>query len=282
MINYITLADKSIAARRYRMDMIGEYIGNYKVTKFPIKADVYVMTKPYITHELLLETYRLRAKTLDYVFDISDDLFNRDVSGYIKDLVKMARVVTVPTEAMRNLVIEQTGVDAVVIPDHYEFEEKPIKDITEKKFLWYGHESNLKYLKGFKHQIEIVTHDNEYVRSFIKDLKCTFTKYSKENLQKAFDRNNIVYIPSDDSRKNSVKSENRVVEAVRQGLSVVAYPLPSYEKFNISSDIEDVKQTTPELQKYVRDNFDISVIGEKWKQLFKSLSGSTLDAVEGF
>jgi len=278
-INYITLASKELAARRYRMEMPGEYIGDYIVTNFPCIADVYVMGKAYTKDELLLQTYLARAKKLSFVFDLCDDIFDREEHDYYRKMIMLAEKVVVPTEAMREVVIKETGIYPTVIPDPYAFDEKPIKDISEPKYLWFGHPTNLKYLEQVKHmKLEVVTTDSPETRDFLKDYNCTLTEWSAENLQEAFDRNNVVLIPSDDSRKNSVKSNNRVIESIRQGMSVIAHPIPSYKEFDISFDFDKIKKTTPELQKQVRDNYNISVIGEKWK---KTLS-STLDVAEGF
>lgn len=268
-VNYITLAERAIAARRYRMELPGKYIGDYVVSNFPVKADIHVMSKPYIKDELLLDTYLTRARTLDFIFDLCDPHF----TDYVKEMISMAISVTVPTKRMAELVKENTGVDAVVISDPYEFPESSIKDISDKKVMWFGHPTNLKFL-DVDYPVEVVTMPGVELKK-----NYTFTEWSMENMQKAFDRNNVVIIPS----KNDFKSPNRAVEAIRQGLSVVAtndYGLDI--TVNQDMNLDNVKQTTPELQKYVRDNFNISVIGEKWKQLFEKVLSSTSDAVVGF
>lgn len=273
-LNYITLASSTVASRRLRMELIGKYIGDYEITEFPVPADVYVFTKPYIKNPLLLDSYLLRAKKLDFIFDISDPRF----SDYVKEMIGMAKAVTVPTSKMAELVKQETGVDAVVISDTYEYKESEIKDISDPKVMWFGHHSNLKYV-NVDYPIEIVT-TKDVVEKPNKNY--TMTPWSLDNMKKAFDRNNIVIIPTE----FQWKSPNRVVESIRQGMTVVASPIDAYKEFdiNFSTDmsINNLKQTTPELQKYVRDNFNIQVIGEKWKQLFNRVSGSTLDAAEGF
>lgn len=273
-VNYVTLAEDSMASRRYRMELIGKYLGDYVVTEFPVKADIHVLTKPFITNPLLLDTYLTRARTLDFVFDISDPRF----TDYVKEMIGMAVAVTVPTVKMAELVKEETGVIATVIQDTYEFEERPIKDISEPKVMWFGHHSNLKYL-NVRYPVEVIT--TEGVLDKV-DKNYTIIPWSINNMLEAFDRNNIVVIPTE----YDWKSPNRVIESIRQGMTVVASPIDSYKEFdiNFSKDmgLDNLKQTTPELQKYVSDNFNIQVIGEKWKQLFEKVSSSTLDAVEGF
>ena len=273
-INYITLATKNIAGRRYRMERIGEYIGDYVISQFPAPADIHVMTKPFTKNELILESYLDRAKTLNFIFDISDPRF----SDYTKKMMEMALAVTVPTKVMAELVKECSGIEAIIIPDTYEFDEKPIKDISEPKVMWFGHYSNLKYL-DVDYPVDVLTTvlDKKTIKS-----NYTIIPWSIENMKSAFDRNNVVVIPSE----CEWKSPNRVIESIRQGLSVVASPIDSYKEFDITfndnMNLDNIKQTTPELQKYVRDNFNISVIGDKWKQLFDRVSSSTLDVAAGF
>ena len=277
-VNYITFCDERMPAYRYRMEMPGKYIGDYEITIYPVDADIHVYSKPYHDDPYILANMIETASRSPFVFDLCDDLFWRtsNVTVYIRQMMEMAEVVTTSTEAMRELIFDQTGIDSVVISDPYEFDEKPIKDISEPKYLWFGTATNLVTLKGFNEPIEIVCQMSESVKKILDSLECdyTFTEWSLESMKAAFDRNNIAYIPSDDSRKRSVKSPNRVVESIRQGLSVITDPVPSYLQFSEWISFDKPKQLVPEAQQYVRENFDISIIGEQWKNLFGSISGA--------
>jgi hypothetical protein len=293
-VNYVTLSDERMPAYRYRMAIPGRYIGDYEIGRVPIEADIHVFSKPYHTDSVLLEAYKRMASGLDYVFDICDDVFERggEVPEYTRWMIRNAKAVTASTEEMAEIVSRETSIKATVISDPCEFTQKPIKDISSPKVMWFGTGTNLGMLKGLIiPNLEIVCSDNNYVRRFLSKIPYDFkfTEWSLENLEDAFDRNNIVIIPADESRKRSVKSPNRVFESIRNGLSVVASPLPSYKQFDeyitldtdIQRGLKNVKQLTPEAQEYVHDNFDISVIGEQWKQLFKkTISSSTLDVVQ--
>jgi len=288
-INYVTLADERLPAYRYRMKMIGEYLGDYEITKVPVEADIYVFSKPYHENEDLLSGYLNIARRKKFVFDLCDDVFVRGgpVPEYTRRMVNIAQAVTVPTWKMADRVKEETGIDAVVISDPCEFPERPIKDISDPKIMWFGTSTNLITLNfmEFPYSVEVVTVDRPDIREWLNALpyETRFTEWSHKNMEEAFERNNIVIIPSTLSKKRQVKSVNRVAESIRSGLSVVAAPLPSYLQFDkyISMDwdiregLKNIKQTTPEAQKYVSDNFDISVIGEKWKKLFSKLNSTS-------
>lgn len=282
-LNYVTLADERLPAYRYRMKLPGEYLGNYEITPYPVEADLHFLSKPYHSRKDILTLMLKKASKLRFVLDICDDIFERDsaVPEYMVKLSKFAAVVTVPTDEMGKRVKEETGIDAEIISDPCEFPQKEIKDISEPKVMWFGTHSNLVTLKNayIECPLEILCSRCGYKAA--KELGATFTEWSMENMSLAFERNNIVVVPSV-GKKRQVKSPNRVSESIRSGLSVVAAPIPSYQQFDISLNwdmnegLKNIKKTTPELQKYVNDNFDISVIGEKWKNLF----GSILD-VEG-
>lgn len=202
-------------------------------------------------------------------------------------MIGLAQAVTVPTQAMYERVLAETDVKATIISDPVEFPEGEIKDISEPKVMWFGMHTNLITInfKDFPYPLEVVTLDRDDIRQFLetRPFEITFTEWSLENLKDAFDRNNICIVPSTRELKRQCKSPNRVAEAIRSGLSVVASPLPSYQQFDITLEwdvregLKDIKKTTPELQKYVRDNFDIAVIGEQWNKLFtRVLSQSDL------
>jgi len=260
--------------------MPGEYLGDYEITGLPVEADIHIYSKPYHQNEMLLSMHLQLAAERTIVLDICDDIFIRKgpVPSYMRQLASMAKAVVVPTELMRERVKEETGREAVIISDPCEFPEKPIKDISEPKVMWFGTFPNLFTLKdvNLEYPLEVVSARRAYRPC--QEIGAKFTEWSMDNMKDAFDRNNIVIIPSVNERR-LVKSSNRVIESIRSGLSVAAAPIPSYQQFDITLDwdmnrgIKNIKKTTPELQKYVRDNFDISVVGEQWRTLFDSISG---------
>lgn len=279
-LNYVTLSDNTMPAYRYRMYIPGEYLGDYAITDSPVDADIHIYSKPYHQNEMLLSQHLQLAAGRTIVLDICDDIFTRKgpVPSYMRQLASMAEAVVVPTELMKERVKQETGRDAVIISDPCEFPEKPIKDISEPKVMWFGTFTNLFTLKDvdLEYPLEVVSARRAY--KACQEIGAKFTEWSLDNMKDAFERNNIVIIPSVNERR-LVKSPNRVFESIRSGLSVVAAPIPSYQQFDITLDwdmnrgIKNIKKTTPELQKYVRDNFDISVIGEQWRTLFDSILG---------
>ena len=292
LVNYITACKETMPAYRYRMRIPGQQMDGYYISKYPVSADIHMFSKPYISDPVTLMALMNMADGFDYVFDLCDDIFRRQYVGdYLRHMIANAKCVTTSSEGMKDIIFEETGIEATVISDPTEFEEKPIKDISNPSVMWFGSATNFDILKHVKcpYPVEIVCEDSEAIRINRSLLKFdhTFTEWSLENMEKAFKRNNIAIIPTfNDKNENHnyvTKSPNRVFEAIRNGLSVVAAPIPEYQKFgdfitldwDMENGLKNIRQITPEAQKYVRDNHSPEVIGNQWKQLFKSLLGST-------
>lgn len=269
-------------AYRYRMQDIGEYLeDDYVITNSPVEADIHVFSKPYHNDWQILKTMLTYASACkNVVFDLCDDLFWREmfVVDYTKDMIRNAKVVTTSCESMKELIKEQTGVDAVVIEDFTYFPKKEIKDISEPKLMWFGTKTNLSQLLRVRtdYPIEVVCQSGSDSRNIMKRMLFdhTFTEWSLESMEEAFYRNNIVILPCGKDRRNLAKGHNRVSESIKSGLSVVASPIPSYQEFSdqieLTEDFENMKFKQLKDQSCI-DRFDIKVIGEKWKNLFNQL-----------
>ncbi len=290
LVNYITACKETMPAYRYRMRIPGQQMDAYGISHYPVTADIHVLSKPYISDPLTLMSLMNMVEGLDYVFDLCDDIFRREyVGNYIRHMISNAKAVTCSTDGMKDIILEETGVEATVISDPTEFEEQPIKDISNPSVMWFGSATNFDILKyvNCPYPIEVVSDVSVKDRLKTVSFDWTFTEWSLENMRKAFKRNNVVIVPTfNDKNVNhnyTTKSPNRVFEAIRNGLSVVAAPIPEYQKFgdfitldwDMENGLKNIRQITPEAQKYVRENHSPEVIGNQWKQLFRSLLGST-------
>lgn len=295
-LNYVTFCDERMPAYRYRMSIPGEYLKNngwgVEITQRAIDADIHFYSKPYHDDTYLLASVAKEASSRRFIFDICDDVFWRDnsVPDYTRMMANLAEIVTVPTVDMGEVVKRETGCDSFVIPDPCEFKRKPIKDISNPRVMWFGTYTNMKALKdvSLDYPLEVVCSRESYKAAMHIPSDVTFTEWSLENMEKAFERNNIVIIPVEKKESKNVKSPNRVVEAIRNGLSVVAGDIPSYHQFGIRIDsdmnegISNIVKTTESMQDYVDDNFDISVVGEQWlNQLNSTLDVAVASWTDG-
>lgn len=197
-------------------------------------------------------------------FDVCDDHFNSKMGAHYKHGCLLADLVTCNSIEMARVIKDQTGKDAVVIPDPYEQPEKPPR--VHDSVLWFGHQSNLSdlvpWLEGIE-KLEIVTGPQ---------IPGT-TPWTPENMDRAFDRAGLVVIPTG---KSTAKSANRAIESIRRGLFVVAGYLPAYADLgiyigNIHDGIEwalthpaDAKHRIAMAQNYISREYSPERIGELW------------------
>jgi hypothetical protein len=104
-------------------------------------ADISVFAKP---HPDDLEVLRqINARGAKTVVDLCDDHFNHPQLGELYEaMVREAHAVVCPTQEMARRIRSHTQREAQVIPDSWENRGQPHAD--GNKFLWLGHQSNLK------------------------------------------------------------------------------------------------------------------------------------------
>lgn len=202
------------------------------------------------------------------IYDICDDHFRNPYKrSYYLEHAQLADVVTCNSEVMKQIIKDETGRDAVIVPEPYESEEKEPK--IGPYLLWYGHKSNLPDLYriqgDLKHPLTILSNSENH------------EQWSIESFNKAIEQPCIVIIPTG---KSLAKSENRMVEAIRNGRYVCAEYLPSYEPFgqffplgDIAENIEKALANPDSLdrikaaQDYIRDKYSPETIGRKWLEV---------------
>jgi len=165
------------------------------------------------------------------VFDVTDDHFNNERREHYIKHCKAARVVTTSSHAMADRIAEETGVDAVYIPDAYEFPHRPHEWHGGQSVMWFGHGSNFDTLRNVQLDcpLEVVTNCTHPGG----DGNVRMTPWSHETMLRAFSRHDIVIIPQFmDRAKESAKGNNRAVNALRQGKVVIASDIPSHRELD--------------------------------------------------
>ena len=193
------------------------------------------------------------------VFDVCDDHFGKSHDAYYREHIAKADLVTCNSNTMAEIIRQETGRIATVIPDPYESEEQPAD--AGEGVLWFGHETNLVDLDpSLDLKPEILTGSN----------------WSREKQLAALKACGCVIIPTG---KSMAKSANRMIESVRNGRFVVAGELPAHDEFAgwmwVGKDlhegvewfnryrteaIEEVKSC----QNYIREHYSPERIGRLW------------------
>jgi glycosyltransferase involved in cell wall biosynthesis len=229
---------------------IDQKVGKDEVAQ-ALRADIVVISKVLAqgSVELARQAKALGARL---VVDLCDDHFDTSELGpAYHALCRLADRVTASTVAMAGVIRQSTGKRATLIDDPYEgplgrprFDPAP----DAIRLLWFGHPVNFDTVadmvpklgalaSSMRLSLHVVSNSasngiraylEQINRQFGPDLTTSFTDWSPEATWQAMADCDLVVVPSLPAAKKLVKSPNRVVEPLRAGRFVVAYPLPSY------------------------------------------------------
>lgn len=256
--------DEQIASSRLRAK-----IPQQELAKLGIKQgrDVLIYGKSVVTSEQL-------KHFLFKVYDVCDDHYDHpELREYYRKHTAEADLVTCNSEVMRERIKAVSGRDAIVIKEPYESEEQTPS--IGPYLLWYGHASNLVDLDALypslKHPVLALSNHPD----------CA--EWTPESFKLAIGSECLVIIPTG---KSLAKSENRLVEAVRNGKYVCAEHLPSYEPFNEFFPLGDIPSRIDwalgnptealaqvgKAQSYIKQHYSPEKIGRDWlKALYGNL-----------
>ena len=200
------------------------------------------------------------------IYDVCDDHYDQpELMDYYRKHTSEADLVTCNSEVMRERIKQVTGRDAVVIKEPYESDE--LKPSIGAFLLWFGHRSNLvdldRIAPKLKHPILALSNHPD----------CA--EWTEQSFRKAISSECIVIIPTG---KSLAKSENRMVESIRNGKYVCAEHLPSYEPFaqffplgDIPAQIEwalgnptEALAQISKAQSYIKQIYSPEQIGRDW------------------
>tara|TARA_R110000737_G_scaffold349503_1_gene385855 strand:- start:266 stop:1312 length:1047 start_codon:yes stop_codon:yes gene_type:complete len=228
------------------------------------------------------------------VYDVCDDHFNNPKLGsHYHWMCRNADLVIASTDKMKEIIKKNTGIDSIVINDPYEYPEvKPRHNWEQNdptRVLWYGHPSNFKHLYRvwddiIGYQLMVITSDIELADK-ASGKAFPIIPWNHENMMDGFKQAHIVVLPTGENGHNSHKGANRILEAIRQGVFVVAEPHPEYNKFkewmyigDIRKGLEwtrsnkgSIKERIEKAQKFVSDNYHPQTIGMMWKNALNSI-----------
>lgn len=240
------------------------------------------------------------------VVDYSDHHFvtNSLAGEFYRGILDYIDVMIVPSRLMEKNARSFGTFPIYLIPEPLEISNQPISEASQydpnkASALWFGHNSNLKYLFHYlltpqsrplpKH-LHILTNniEREPFESLMKSLPGNFNiSVSEWSLKKMVDTSklcNYIVIPSDsaDPRKNG-SSPGRLVTAFALGRPVVATMLDSYIEFErlfleIGSEAASrflagapyPSHVMQEAQREVSEIYSMSSVAQRWISLIKS------------
>lgn len=214
---------------------------------------------------------RLAESLPNVVYDVVNDHFSGKHAANYHAMCQIARTVTCASPIMAEIIKDRTGRDAIVIDDPYENDEST-PSVAGSQIVWFGHQANYASLEPYRD---------------LDPWVCTGADWSLEREQQALRAAAVVMLTG----SNPGASANRVVKAIRAGRFVVC-PEDSPASWKELRDwiwVGDVREgiawalnnrddacaKVAAGQRYTRERFAPSLIGERWRDVF----ASTLDQV---
>lgn len=212
------------------------------------------------------------------IADFCDDHFDR--FSHYGEFARLADAVSCPTAEMAKVIKAWTGLTATVIPDPYEFEERP-PHCNGDRLLWFGHSTN------FGSLARVLQRLNDYELTIVSNFPGAMP-WSLETMAEQFAVADIVILPATEP----YKSPNRALEAIRQGCFVVAEPHPSLVGIegiwigDIPEGIEwarenplEANEWTRQAQQKIRDVYSPRTLAFAWRNLLNPAKSASTSAV---
>jgi len=296
-INYVTIAQENFGSYRYHIKTpaleLKKLGHNVSITQHPIEnCDAYIFHKHlrYSEHEMMRELKREHPNCKNYFIACDYHLDTKHREHYLK-MINGCDVLVVCTEAMREILKEETGRDGVVIKDPWGIEFEEQKPFFRKKkrlnLLWFGSQTNLDALSEVidglgEHDVTVVAdkpsgwfnHNEKVVR---------FVNYSIEALRDEFNNCDVVIIPQQvDRKRRQVKTHNRLVDSIRAGKFTIASPVSAYKELGdycylgeirdglewlATQPSESIESKIALGQEHIRKEFSPEKIGRDWENL---------------
>lgn len=217
------------------------------------ECDVLVVSKSFdVANEELART--MKARGVRVVADFCDDHFAHPQLGpHFRNLAALADTLIAATPSMAAAVRGATGREAVVISDPVEgprgfpaFAPR----LPALRVVWFGHPTNLNGLFGkaaelhalARHmavRLTVVTTPAPEVAARVAAMaqgqegrvEAVLVPWSVEATWKALADSDLAWIPVEENAQKSVKSPNRMIEALWAGKPVVAGAMPGYQPY---------------------------------------------------
>lgn len=268
-----------LATYRYRCEVPARELSQINGFKTGINdgdADIAVFSKPIVEDVEIAKN--LKAEGAKIVVDLQDNHFRTSKEETYRKIAEVADSIVCATDVMRQIIGQETGKDAVVIGDPYEYDEKE-PHANGEDLLWFGHHVNFKDLVDVmpmlgSRRLRVVTGPQHVPGT---------TPWSIQNMVKSFELSNIVILPTREG--SEYKSPNRLVNSIRQGCFAVCMQHPSYYDFRdfcwvgdfntglrwTDAFRDELNDRVKEAQDYVRDRYSPKTIGLLWANYLESV-----------
>jgi len=210
------------------------------------RPDVLVVHK--CRHDISRHLDAARDRGARVVLDICDHVFQLEsLAEHYPALLRRADAVTVPTEAMAEVVRAAADLPVTVIPDALEGTRGGIGQVPAEpavRFLWFGRVQNLMPLltempdlaRVGPARLEVMTNPHPKAVALLRSrcpagIELEISSWSLDGIETALDRSDLVLMPSDPGEVHQVKSANRLERAFWAGRMVAGQASRALEPY---------------------------------------------------
>lgn len=218
---------------------------------------------------------------------------------YRTDMVNAVDQVIVTSDFLARFIHDEYGIEPVVIDDAIEVPHGACVVPTNNRHpraIWVGSRDNWGTIERLQVLIDRSGLGNAVEVFTVSDHPDALVPWSKERALAECLRADFAILPTEDSQWAMAKSTNRLSMFLALGLPVLAQPIPSYLDLAVqtggvvfaSSDEEWIdglhemcdptyrSRVIGNAAKKVRDLLDMSIIGERWMNALRDVSGKKL------
>lgn len=283
-INFVSITDDTAASYRFRtlkpyelLSMLGHQVS---IKKFPdLDADINIFQKHAFPEQVIQWMKNVPTKKL---FDVCDDHFDREFGWYYKEACTLADelICTNPRMEKRlKKLFPKKKIHMVFDPINTIW--GPHKaPIDKPKLIWFGHVTNfqdalpwLKEAVQLNYDLTVVSNMNIQAGDF------TFIPYQNGWVEENLHKYDVVLLPTGNQPWVNMKSENRFVDALNAGCSIITnndilykdlVKFGIYETGSLSKAMEkyhNVQPKTFEGKLYIQEKYNDEEIKNQWKNL---------------
>lgn len=253
--------------------------GLYKYGENP---DVLIFQKVYPSADYKFPIHFENIKILD----ICDPDWLQGAT--IKEAVDAMDAITVPTQPLKDFLVQLTDKPIVVIPDRFELDDVPKKPKLHsgdaKIVTWFGYSHNaelmrpaLGLLKELGLKLRIIANDDPMLHQYQNSIPMdnyTFVKYNEETFYTELRKADFAILPGGFRPEDKYKSNNKTVKAILGGLPVAT------DKEEVLEFMDGAKR-----HKWIQDNYatikseyDVRKSVEQYKALIKQIQDEKNDS----
>lgn len=253
--------------------------GLYKYGENP---EALIFQKIYVSSDYKFPAHFENIKILD----ICDPDWLQGVA--IKETVDVMDAITVPTQPLKDFLVQLTDKPIVVVPDRFDLDDVPKKPKLHtgdaKTVTWFGYSHNaelmrpaLTLLKQLDLKLRIIANEDPMLHRYADSVPIenyTYVKYDESGFYEELRKADFCILPAGFRPEDKYKSNNKTVKAILGGLPVAT----DKEEVQLFMSGKERHKWIQENYDTIRSEYDVRKSVEQYQTLIKQLSDNRVNS----